>query len=160
MNRAAILVPCLALACSAALKSVDPLPEQTNIRTAESSPSGAGKRVSNAEPSSDGSSDASTPDSSAPTALEGADEVIAGLRTGFKSCYNKGLSADPKMEGRIVLSIKVTPEGNIDSVTKLGGAGLSPEVEACIMRVAGHPTFSPSKGATIQLPVSFVQTKP
>ncbi len=92
-------------------------------------------------------------------AVSDADRVIAGLRPGFKSCYNKGLSSDPSMAGKIILAIKVQPNGDVESVSKAGGTGLSSEVEACIMNKAKHASFNGGSGATIQVPVTFVQQK-
>lgn len=92
-------------------------------------------------------------------AVSGADRVIAGLRPGFKSCYNKGLANDPSMAGKIVIAIKVQPNGDVESVSKAGGSGLSADVEQCIMNKAKHASFDAGPGATIQVPVTFVQQK-
>jgi hypothetical protein len=92
-------------------------------------------------------------------AVSGADRVVAGLRPGFKSCYNKGLSSDPSMAGKIILAIKVQPNGDVESVTKAGGSGLSADVEQCIMNKAKHASFDAGPGATLQVPVTFVQQK-
>ncbi len=92
-------------------------------------------------------------------AVSDAERVIAGLRPGFKSCYNKGLANDPSMAGKIILAIKVQPNGDVENVTKAGGSGLSSEVETCIMNKAKHASFTAGGGATIQVPVTFVQQK-
>ena len=92
-------------------------------------------------------------------AVSDADRVIAGLRPSFKSCYNKGLANDPSMSGKIVLAIKVQPNGDVESVSKAGGSGLSAEVEQCIIGRAKRASFSAGGGATLQVPVTFVQQK-
>lgn len=94
---------------------------------------------------------------SAPVA--NAEATIARLRPGFRSCYNKGLANDPSMAGKLVLSIRIAPNGDVSSVSKAGGSGLSPEVEQCIIRKAKNATFDApgGSGSTVQVPVTFVK---
>jgi hypothetical protein len=94
---------------------------------------------------------------SAPVA--NAEATIARLRPGFRSCYNKGLANDPSMAGKLVLAIKIAPNGDVSNVSKVGGSGLSPDVEACIMRKARNATFDApgGSGSTVQVPVTFVR---
>ena len=83
---------------------------------------------------------------------------IARLRPSYRSCYvRKGLSVNPTMEGKVVLDIAIAPNGEVSNVTKIGGSGLSPEVEACIMqrtRAADFPAPGGS-GAHAHVPVIF-----
>jgi hypothetical protein len=90
------------------------------------------------------------------------DRVLAGMRPGFRACYNKGLAADPTMSGKLVLSIKVAANGDIDAVTKASGSGLSSEVESCMIARAKRATFSAptSGGATVQVPIDCVVQQP
>jgi hypothetical protein len=94
---------------------------------------------------------------SAPVA--NAEATIARLRPGFRSCYNKGLANDPSMAGKLVLSIKIAPNGDVSSVNKIGGSGLSSSVEQCIIRKARNATFDApgGSGSTVQVPVTFVR---
>jgi len=94
---------------------------------------------------------------SAPVA--NAEATIARLRPGFRSCYNKGLANDPSMAGKLVLAIKIAPNGDVTSVTKAGGSGLSSDVESCIIRKAKNATFDApgGSGSTVQVPVTFVR---
>jgi len=94
---------------------------------------------------------------SAPVA--NAEATIARLRPGFRSCYNKGLANDPSMAGKLVLAIKIAPNGDVSSVSKVGGSGLSSDVESCIMRKARNATFDApgGSGSTVQVPVTFVR---
>lgn len=88
-----------------------------------------------------------------------ADRTIAGLRPQFRSCYNKGLQSDPGMAGKVTVAVKIGPNGEVASVSKAGGSGLSPDVEACIMKKIKNASFdSPGGGgSTIQVPITFVQ---
>jgi len=94
---------------------------------------------------------------SAPVA--NAEAAIAKLRPGFRSCYNKGLANDPSMAGKIVLAIKIAPNGDVNDVSKVGGSGLSSDVEQCIIKRAKNGTFDApgGSGSTIQVPVTFVK---
>jgi hypothetical protein len=94
---------------------------------------------------------------SAPVA--NAEAAIAKLRPGFRSCYNKGLANDPSMAGKIVLAIKIGANGDVNDVSKVGGSGLSSDVEQCIIKRARNGTFDApgGSGSTIQVPVTFVK---
>ncbi len=94
---------------------------------------------------------------SAPVA--NAERTIAGLRPGFRSCYNKGLANDPSMAGKIVLAIKIAPNGEVQDVSKVGGSGLASDVEQCIIKKARNASFDApgGSGSTVQVPVTFVK---
>lgn len=94
---------------------------------------------------------------SAPVA--NAEAAIAKLRPGFRSCYNKGLANDPSMAGKIVLAIKIGANGDVNDVSKVGGSGLSSDVEQCIIKRARNGSFDApgGSGSTIQVPVTFVK---
>lgn len=95
-----------------------------------------------------------------PTPVANAEQAIARLRPGFRSCYNKGLASDPSMEGSITIAITVAKNGDVDDVVKKSGHGLSSDVEACIIKRARNATFdAPTSGgtATISVPVTFAR---
>jgi hypothetical protein len=81
------------------------------------------------------------------------------MRPGFRSCYNRGLANDPSITGKIVVLIKIDGSGNVVTTTKIGGTGLPPEVEQCILDRAGKATFDApgGSGSAIQVPVTFQQ---
>ena len=92
------------------------------------------------------------------SAIPNAEQAIARLRPGFRSCYNKGLANDPSMAGSITIAIKVAPSGDITDVTKKGGSGLSSDVEQCIIKRARNGTFDATpSGGTISVPIQFVR---
>lgn len=92
---------------------------------------------------------------SATVPVSDADRVVAGLRPGFRSCYNKGLASDPTMSGTLTISIRVSPNGDVESVAKIGGSGLSADVENCMINKAKHAAFSApgGTGSTLQVPI-------
>jgi len=90
-----------------------------------------------------------------------AASTIARLRPAFRACYNRGLASDPTMSGNIVLEIEITASGDVASVTKVGGVGLSSDVESCIVRRARSASFDPiggGSGTKIRVPISFVSS--
>ena len=95
----------------------------------------------------------------ATVAVANADRVIAQMRPGFRQCYNQGLNSDPGMSGKVVIAIKVSPNGEVQSADQLSNSGLSAQVVSCIQRKIRNAQFDPPgpNGSTIQLPVTFVK---
>jgi TonB family protein len=94
---------------------------------------------------------------SAPVA--NAEATVAKLRPGFKMCYQQGLATDPTMSGKVVISAKIAPNGEVENVNVASNSGLSDQVANCIKRKVKNAQFDPpgGGGSTIQIPVSFVQ---
>ena len=69
------------------------------------------------------------------------------------------MANDPSMAGKIVLAIKIGANGDVNDVSKVGGSGLSSEVEQCIIKRARNGSFDApgGSGSTIQVPVTFVK---
>lgn len=90
-----------------------------------------------------------------------ADGTVAALRNRFRSCYQTGLLTDSTMSGKVVISAKVGPNGEVSSSDIASISGLSPAVGQCIAGVVKRATFSApgGGGATVQIPVTFVQSK-
>ena len=97
--------------------------------------------------------------STATVPISDADRVIAGLRARFRSCYQTGLNSDPSMSGKVLISAKVGPNGEVSSADVASNTGLSPSVAQCIAGVVKRATFSApgGGGSTLQIPVTFVQ---
>jgi outer membrane biosynthesis protein TonB len=92
-------------------------------------------------------------------AVANAASVVAKLRPGFRACYNAGLNVDPSMSGKVVLSVKISPNGEVSGVDPSGNSGLSENVVQCLIRKARNAQFdSPGpNGSVLQIPVTFVQ---
>lgn len=95
----------------------------------------------------------------ATVAVSNAERVVAGLRPGFRACYNQGLQSDPGMSGKVVVAAKISPNGEVASADAAQNTGLSPGVVQCILRKVRNAQFDAPgpNGSTIQIPVTFVQ---
>src|SRR5262249_44506813 len=82
-----------------------------------------------------------------------ATEVVRGPALGFRRCYNKGLSEDPKMGGSIRVTAVIDASGAVVSVTETH-SGLSDALVACVVERARAARFAPPQGgsATIVIP--------
>jgi TonB family protein len=88
--------------------------------------------------------------------VSGADRVVATLRGRFKACYQKGLNVDPTMSGKVVISAKIGPNGEVSSADVASSSGLSPEVTSCIASTVKRAQFDAQPGpTTLSIPVSF-----
>jgi hypothetical protein len=96
---------------------------------------------------------------SATVPVSDADRVIAGLRPRFRACYQQGLNSDPSMSGKVVITAKVGPNGEVSSADVSSNTGLSAGVAQCIARAVRNAQFSApgGSGSTLSIPVTFVQ---
>ena len=87
-----------------------------------------------------------------------ASRVVAGMRAGFRACYQRGLSENPDAAGAITLTIRVGPGGEVQSVGGSSGS-LPASVVACVKARAQAAQFDAPEGgsAVISVPVTFVK---
>jgi hypothetical protein len=85
------------------------------------------------------------------------DRILAGLRPGIRACYNLGLNDDPTMTGKLVISVRIAPNGEVESTDVITNSGISPQVLACIRRKFQNAPFDAPglKGSTIRVPIVF-----
>ncbi len=97
--------------------------------------------------------------STATVPISDADRVIAGLRPRFRQCYQTGLNSDPSMSGKVVITAKVGPNGEVSDANVSQNTGLSQSVASCIANVVKRAQFNPpgGGGSTLNIPVTFVQ---
>jgi hypothetical protein len=89
-----------------------------------------------------------------------AARVVGQMRAGFRACYRRGQDENPDIEGKIALSIKVGPTGQVSAVTATKTGNLPPSVIDCVKARATSATFAPPQGgagAVIMVPVTFVK---
>ena len=87
-----------------------------------------------------------------------AARVVAGMRAGFRNCYQRGLALDPGAQGSLRITIKVGPGGEVSNVTPGAPTGNLPAVVvACVVSRARAAQFdAPESGApTIIVPIAF-----
>ncbi|MBM4361722.1 MAG: AgmX/PglI C-terminal domain-containing protein, partial [Deltaproteobacteria bacterium] len=91
--------------------------------------------------------------------VSNAARVVAGMRAGFRNCYNRALAQNPDVEGRISLAIRVGPGGEVQSVNATASGGLPDGVVSCVKARAQAAQFDPPQGgsAVVQVPVTFVK---
>ena len=90
--------------------------------------------------------------------MNGADHVIAGLRGRFRACYQRGLQSDPTMSGKVTISAKIAPNGEVTSADVTSSAGVSNEVAQCMAGVIKHAQFDAQPNATtLNVPVSVLR---
>jgi hypothetical protein len=90
-----------------------------------------------------------------------AQAVVARMSAGFRRCYMQGLSVNPDMAGRVSVSARVGPGGEVQSVSATPSGSISSDVANCIAARVRSATFDPPEGgaATINIPVTLVQQK-
>jgi hypothetical protein len=88
-----------------------------------------------------------------------AASVVAGMRAGFRSCYNRGLATNPDASGKIDLKLRVGPGGEVTGVAASTSGNLPESVVSCVKARAKSARFSPPDGgsAVVSVPVSFVK---
>jgi hypothetical protein len=87
-----------------------------------------------------------------------AGPVVAGMRGGFRACYNRGLIEDPTMKGSVRITASVGPNGEVKSAQpSVGGGTLSSTVISCLAARVRSAQFSPPTGggATLVIPIIF-----
>jgi hypothetical protein len=95
--------------------------------------------------------------SSVSVPVSNAEAVIRGqLFPRARACYQRYLNNDPSLAGRVVITIRVSPNGEVDSAspsTSLGGVG------GCIAAAARGLKFDApgASGSTIGVPFNFVK---
>jgi hypothetical protein len=85
-----------------------------------------------------------------------AEAVIRGqINPAAKSCYENDPSSKTKQPGKLVILIKLTPTGEIDSVSVPINMGLSPSVTSCITNAARAAKFAAPGANGASVPVVF-----
>ena len=88
-----------------------------------------------------------------------AESVVAGLKSKFRRCYDKGLLVNPVMSGAVIISAKVSPSGEVLSADARDNTGLDADVVACLQRAVRGASFAApgGTGSTLNIPVKLVQ---
>ena len=93
--------------------------------------------------------------------VSNASRVVAGMRAGFRACYNQGLASNPDMSGSVHVTAQIGPNGEVRSASASPSGSISGAVASCIAARVRSAQFDPPQGgaATIVIPVTLVQQK-
>lgn len=84
------------------------------------------------------------------------ESAIGIMKPDFRLCYEEGVKRNPKLEGSVVVEVKIDLKGHVTDSTVLETKGLSPEVAQCIEKRVDSGVFPASeKESTLRIPVSF-----
>ncbi len=91
--------------------------------------------------------------------VSNAASVVAQMRAGFRRCYQRGLETNPDIAGRISLTIRVGPGGEVSGVSASPSGNIPATVVSCVTARAQAAQFAPPDGgsAVVNVPVSFVK---
>src|SRR6478609_1209814 len=91
--------------------------------------------------------------------VSNAARVVAGMRAGFRNCYQRGLAENPDAAGSIRLTIRVGAGGEVAGVSAVPSGSLPASVVSCVQARAQAAQFDPPEGgsAVIAVPVTFVK---
>jgi outer membrane biosynthesis protein TonB len=91
--------------------------------------------------------------------VSNASRVVAGMRAGFRACYQRGLAENPDAAGSIRLTIRVGAGGEVAGVSASQSGSLPASVVSCVQARAQAAQFDAPDGgsAVIAVPVTFVK---
>jgi Ca-activated chloride channel family protein len=90
--------------------------------------------------------------------VDNAARVVAGMRAGFRNCYNRALPQNPEACGKIILTIGVGSDGGVQRVSTASTGSLPDTAVACVKARAQAAQFDPPQGgkATITVPITMI----
>src|SRR5262249_25140448 len=77
-----------------------------------------------------------------------APKVVAGLITGMRACYGRGLEEDRTQRGELTVRLQIGAEGEVTSSSFEGGVPFTPETLECISTRLGMATFARPEGTS------------
>lgn len=91
--------------------------------------------------------------------IPNAASVVAGLRSRFHACYRTALKTDPTQQGLLVVTVKVAPNGEVDSTNLAQPTDLAQPLVACVMRALRNAQLEApgTGGAVMTVPLKFAR---
>lgn len=83
------------------------------------------------------------------------DRAVEARKSELVVCYRTGLTHDPKLRGRMVLSVRLDARGKPVSVTTTANDGVPPGVAACVARVLRGADFAAAMREVLDVPLVF-----
>jgi hypothetical protein len=89
--------------------------------------------------------------------VDDAARVVAGMRPGFRHCYQRALDGYPDAQGSIRLSIQVGPNGDVAGVGASPSGNIPGTLVSCVTGRARAAQFAAPEGgsAVVNVPVIF-----
>lgn len=78
----------------------------------------------------------------------------------FRACYEAGLKADPKLEGRIAVKFTIDPKGAVKSVADAGSTLPDKSVVQCVIKPFSTFLFPEPEGGSVQVTFPMVFAPP
>jgi hypothetical protein len=84
--------------------------------------------------------------------------AISGRAGAARPCYERALRVNSALQGKLMITVRIDPQGNVCSASVSQDAIHSPEVSNCVMGMFRSAKFPPPSGGCIdaQVPLSFV----
>ena len=88
-----------------------------------------------------------------------ADRVVAGMRAGFRACYNRGLATDSEQSGSLRIAAKLDANGGVTNATAERAGSLSQDTTDCVLRRVQSASFGVPNAdhVSVRFSVSFDQ---
>lgn len=92
--------------------------------------------------------------------VSNAARVVAGMRAGFRACYNRGLAMNPDMQGAVRLILRIGANGQVVSANAVPAGSIDSSTTACMAARARSAQFEPPEGgqATITIPITLTNS--
>jgi outer membrane biosynthesis protein TonB len=92
------------------------------------------------------------------TANAAMQAAISGRAGAARPCYERALRVNSALQGKLMISVRLDPQGNVCNASIAQDAIHSPEVANCVMGMFRSAKFPPPTSGCIdvQVPLSFV----
>jgi TonB family protein len=83
--------------------------------------------------------------------------IVAQNRPAFRRCYEDGLTRNPNLSGKVVVTFVIGTDGNVTSASDGGSTMPDPAVTQCILKRAKTMSFPAPEGGivTVTIPLMF-----
>jgi hypothetical protein len=92
------------------------------------------------------------------TATAALQSALAGKAGAARGCYERGLRQNAMLQGRLVVSVRVGPTGQVCSAGVVSNGLGDPGVASCVVGLFRSASFPPPQGGCVdtQVPMNFV----
>lgn len=92
------------------------------------------------------------------TATAALQSALAGKAGAARGCYERGLRQNAMLQGRLVVSVRVGPTGQVCSAGVASNGLGDPGVASCVVGLFRSASFPPPQGGCVdtQVPMNFV----